>query len=595
MKKTIINHEMLSLIRYRLTIQVCPRPDLFPIKKIIIVYCLISLLSVVKTNAQEIIADYLNKGSNSSGYSVLHYSEVFQADNLVILGDKLYGTELWGGIYGDGRLFSINTDGSDYKSLYDFTSAEYDPASLAVHDSVLYGTTRYNGGGILFKYDLRINGPWTKLAKLNCSFSFPQHSIVISDGVIYGTVFASLSGEGRIFRINIDGTGYKALLETNNFTYKLVWHEGYLYCLSWGNWNFTSPPPSTLYRIKTDGTDYKLLHTFTGGVDGSVVRCNLVLVGGKIYSMTERGGAYDAGIFYRINPDGTGFEVIADIPDIGGQTWPSNYIRKIAYSEPYIYATQGGDLDENCLLLRVNEEDFEILWEFESSLGGYDPDDFVIDDGIIYGSTSKGGWYDYGVIYKYVIGDLGIPDNRLKLSVKRPVQIKLNTKDNLEAEKNESIDLDTTFSVIGNIQYTHSWKVKTDNGYIGISKDAKIISDTTFYLLVTTIQGCAYSDSVKITVKNTTDIPDTDIDDQIRIYPNPNTGDFRIMIDGGSGRYSYEIIDVTGTKTADGIIDCTTEQCIFDVSLGDAKPGTYILAIEKNGIFLGQKRFIILR
>jgi len=592
MKKTIINHEMLSLIRYRLILTECCRHDLFPLKKIIIVYYLISLLSAVKANAQEIIYDSLNKGSNLN-YSILHHSEAYPAYNLVILGDVLYGTELWGGIYGDGRLFSINTDGSDYKSLYDFTSAEYDPASLAVHDSVLYGTTRYNGGGILFKYDLRSNGPWTKLAKLNCSFSFPQHSIVISDGVIYGTVFASLSGEGRIFRINIDGTGYKALLETNNFTYKLVCHEGYLYCLSWGNWNSTSPPPSTLYRIKTDGTDYKLLHTFTGGVDGSVVRCNLVLVGGKIYSMTWRGGAYDAGIFYRINPDGTGFEVIADIPDIGGQTWPSNYIQNIAYSEPYIYATQGGDLDENCLLLRVNEEDFEILWEFESSLEGYNPWDFVIDDGIIYGSTSKGGWYNYGVIYKYRIDSLGIPDNRLRLPVKRPVQLTLNTRDDMEVEINKSVDLDTTFSVKENIQYLHSWKVKTDYGYDMINKIAQIKQDSTFYLFLTTSQGCSYLDSVTVKAKVTTGIDDPLTLNQITLFPNPSKGIFKIKIPDGNASYSYDIFDISGISITNGIIDCLTEECIINVELPEALPGVYYIIINKNYRFYSRQKFII--
>jgi uncharacterized membrane protein len=250
-------------------------------------------------------------------------------------------------------------------------------------------------------------------------------------------------------------------------------------------------------------------------------------------------------------------------------------------------------LDDANSLLRVNEEGFEILWEFESPLGGYDPVDFVINDGIIYGITYKGGWYNYGVIYKYVIGDLGIPDNRLRLSVKRPVQITLNTKDNLEAEKNEFIDLDTTFSVKGNIPYTHSWKVKTDNGYIGISKDAKIISDSTFYLFIIDAQGCSYADSVTVKVKSTTDINDQEISDQINIYPNPNRGEFRVIISGGNGKYAYGIIDATGKKAFDGIIDCATEECIFDVSLGDIKPGVYTLLIEKNGVFMGQKRFIV--
>lgn len=590
MKKAIFNYKTLSLKRYRLILNECCRHDLFPSKKILLVFSFISLLSVVKASEQEIIADSLNKGSYSSGYSVLHYSENEPSRNLVILGDKLYGTELMGGVYGGGRLFRINTDGSDYKSLYDFTKAEYDPASLAVYDSVLYGTTSYSGG-YLFRYDVRTNGPWKKLAGLNCYFSWATHRIIISDGIIYGIVTEALNGKGRIFRINIDGTGYKALRETNDFTYSLICHEGYLYCLSMGYWTGQTPP-GTLYRIKTDGTDYKLLHTFTGGVDGWKVRSNLVLIKGKIYSMTQRGGAYDAGILYRINPDGTGFEVIDDIPPIAGDPSLGNCIENIAYLEPYIYATQNA-WGENSLLLRGNEESFEILWEFESPLGGYNPGEFVIDDGIIYGMTYNGGWYDYGVIYKYVIGDLGIPDNRLRLPVKRPVQLTLNTRDDLEVEINKSVDLDTTFSVKGNIQYLHSWKVKSDYGYDNINKIAHVTRDSTFYLFITTSQGCSYFDSVTVKAKISSGKDDLITKNQITIFPNPNTGVFKIKIPDGNASYSFNIFEVSGINIANGIIDCPTEECIIDVELPDVAPGVYYIIINKNYRFYSRQKFII--
>jgi hypothetical protein len=135
--------------------------------------------------------------------------------------------------------------------------------------------------------------------------------------------------------------------------------------------------------------------------------------------------------------------------------------------------------------------------------------------------------------------------------------------------------------------------VKTNSGYDIIDNTAKINGDSTFYLLLSTVQGCSYSDSVTVKVKNTTNIIDAEIDNRINIYPNPNKGYFRIIISDGNGRYSYEIVDITGKKTADGIVECTTDECIFDISLSNAKPGTYTLIIVKNRALLGQKRFII--
>ncbi len=69
---------------------------------------------------------------------------------LFLFRNVLYGTTLHGGDYGDGSLFSIMTDGSDYTQIYSFGGKQYKsglyPGSplIRVGDS-LYGTTVEGG------------------------------------------------------------------------------------------------------------------------------------------------------------------------------------------------------------------------------------------------------------------------------------------------------------------------------------------------------------------------------------------------------------------------------------------------------------------
>jgi uncharacterized repeat protein (TIGR03803 family) len=49
---------------------------------------------------------------------------------LVLSGTKLYGTAPGGGATGNGTVFSINTDGSDFRVLYAFSASSIDQAEL---------------------------------------------------------------------------------------------------------------------------------------------------------------------------------------------------------------------------------------------------------------------------------------------------------------------------------------------------------------------------------------------------------------------------------------------------------------------------------
>ena len=63
----------------------------------------------------------------------------------------------------------------------------------------------------------------------------------------------------------------------------------------------------TVFKINTNGTGFTILHNFTDSIgDGEWPSGSLTLYGSTLYGMTGSGGS-DAGTVFKINTDGTGF------------------------------------------------------------------------------------------------------------------------------------------------------------------------------------------------------------------------------------------------------------------------------------------------
>jgi uncharacterized repeat protein (TIGR03803 family) len=132
--------------------------------------------------------------TNGTGFTVLH--TFTNGDDgafpygVVLSGQTLYGAAALGGVNGSGTIYKVNTDGSDFTVLYSFSEPFYD-SNLNIYT---------NGDGIFPTY-LILSG--NKLYGATC---YPQ-----GDGGIGGGLY----GNGTIFEINTDGTGFTTLY---NFT-----------------------------------------------------------------------------------------------------------------------------------------------------------------------------------------------------------------------------------------------------------------------------------------------------------------------------------------------------------------------------------------
>jgi len=80
--------------------------------------------------------------------------------DLILSGTTLYGTATSGGSLGNGTVFSVKTDGTDFKTLYNFTGGTNGGgpnAGLIISGNTLYGTSQLGGSwsqGMLFSLAL---------------------------------------------------------------------------------------------------------------------------------------------------------------------------------------------------------------------------------------------------------------------------------------------------------------------------------------------------------------------------------------------------------------------------------------------------------
>lgn len=142
---------------------------------------------------------------------------------LVVSGNALFGTAEYGGSSGVGTVFKVNLDGSDFQTLHNFSSPGTYPwtnsdgatpvSELVVSGDRLYGTARAGGragNGTVFA--LNTDGSdFTTLHHFSATYApyvnsdgaSPTSDLLLSGNTLYGTTGAGgLSGCGTVFSIS---------------------------------------------------------------------------------------------------------------------------------------------------------------------------------------------------------------------------------------------------------------------------------------------------------------------------------------------------------------------------------------------------------
>ncbi|HEY1716913.1 MAG TPA: choice-of-anchor tandem repeat GloVer-containing protein [Verrucomicrobiae bacterium] len=171
---------------------------------------------------------------------------------LILSGDTLYGTAENGGVSGEGTVFRLNTDGSGFTNLYKFTGGSdgsVPSAGLILLGNTLYGTAGYGGSssnGVVFAVNTDGTG-FTDLYNFTngSDGANPVAGLILSGNTLYGT--ASQGGTIRPSPIISFGTVFSLFIQPQ----LIIIPSGTNVILSWptnatgftlqSNTNFVSP------------------------------------------------------------------------------------------------------------------------------------------------------------------------------------------------------------------------------------------------------------------------------------------------------------------------------------------------------------------
>jgi len=288
----------------------------------------------------------------------------------------VYGTTWEGGQYNGGTIYRINPANREFQHLYDFDIYSYggNPMTglIQAEDGYLYGTTP-NGGtvnaGILYRFDAN-NKIVTVLEDLITPSEGAHPAgppVQASDGYLYGlTVEGGSIGDGALYRFNLSNGVYIKLAD---------------------------------FQDAASGSN----------PTGSLVEAT----NGKLYALAEDGGQFGFGTLFEYDPVGGTFFVKVHFDDLNKGAAPVGTLIEYQDNKLYGVCAAGGAFGEGTLFVYdVTADICTKVHDFNSVVDGYSPIGSLMkaSNGRIYGTTNKGGAYDYGVLYEYypVNGDYDI-------------------------------------------------------------------------------------------------------------------------------------------------------------------------------------------
>lgn len=338
----------------------------------------------------------------------------------------LYGTTEYGGLNGWGTIFKLNSDGTSYQILHEFSGGAADGkwpySSVIVDGSVLYGTASDGGefgGGIIFKMNTD-GSDFTVLHSFSCEDDdgcWSPSTLLQLGTVLYGmTPYGGTLNDGVLYKINTDGTGFALLHDFDRDSGDGA--EPYATLVTDGTWLYGmtteggSGNVGTIFKIRPDGSDYTRLYHFASGTDdGRTPYGTLLVRDGILYGLTEAAGAQNKGVLFRLNTDGTDYSVMYHFAGgLDSGSWPTGSLTTVG-STLYGLAQAGGVDDDGVLFsINIDGTDFSVHHSFAGVGDGLYPyGSLTLVNGTLFGATMAGGVANEGSLFAYVPPDTSPP------------------------------------------------------------------------------------------------------------------------------------------------------------------------------------------
>ena len=257
---------------------------------------------------------------------------------LALSGTTLFGTTTTGGAAANGTVFSLSTNGSVFSVLHDFsvldsnTGTNSDGAlpsgGLILSANTLYGTASAGGAGgagVVFSVDtngshfttLYSFAPLDPLTATNADGAMPLGGLVFSSNKLYGTTsIGGPGGRGTMFSISTNRTGFTLLhcftaVDTVTATNTDGALPGAALLLS-GNVLYGTASAGgagaagTVFSFNLISSQFTAIHSFATvagngtNLDGAFPVAPVLQLGGSLYGTTFIGGPGGAGTVFSL-------------------------------------------------------------------------------------------------------------------------------------------------------------------------------------------------------------------------------------------------------------------------------------------------------
>lgn len=191
---------------------------------------------------------------------------------LILFGNTLFGTTTGGGFWGNGTVFRVNTDGTGFTNLYNFSAT---------------------------------------VSNTNSDGAWPYGGLVLSGGTLFGTTEqGGPAGWGTVFSLHSDGTGFTNLHSfepiVNPYSTNSDGGTPYGDLILAGDTLYGTTrvgglrASGTVFALNTNGTGFVNLHNFGSFKDGINPQAGLILAGCTFYGTTANGGASGHGTVFSL-------------------------------------------------------------------------------------------------------------------------------------------------------------------------------------------------------------------------------------------------------------------------------------------------------
>jgi uncharacterized repeat protein (TIGR03803 family) len=466
---------------------------------------------------------------------------------------------------------------------------------------------------LIVTFSIKINAQFSTLVNADGPNFFFPNATPISDGthLYVVTAYDGLHGDGTIFKILPDGTGYSRIFDFDdaisgkNPSGSLFFDGTFLYGMTNGG-GINSM--GVIFKIKPDGTMFSKLFDFDGTNGGYPYSGHLISDGTYLYGMTSYGGMNYGGLLFKIKTDGTGFTHVLDFSDTLSGKIPFG---SLFYDGTFLYGMteQGGSNNGgNGTIFKIQPDgtNYSRIFNFSGLLTGGAPEGSLISDGMfLYGMTKYGGANDDGAIFKIM------PDGT-------SFSVLYNFLDSTSGSyPRGSLVYDGTFLygvTLGGGGYFYDGTIfkilPNGNGYSvlhgftgtpnGGSPSASLFYDGTFFYGTTSEGGAPWSNGTVFKFKeNPSSATESVTESNFNVYPNPSVdGNITLTFNmPNEGNIDVHIFTTEGKLIYSNSIFCrANSHNELPVGLNEisTNTGMYILeASTSDGVF--RKKIIVMR